>query len=341
MNTHAVEKLRRQLLRRKLDALLVTDKANSAYLSGFNGEGQLLVTLTKNILLTDFRFRQEAKEELKQLQIPQQALPEVIIKSKIKHLGFEAMSLSYQEHQCLKTRLKSVKITPTINIIQQIRSVKTVKEIRLIKQAARLAVESMDYAQRIISPKKTELEIVKRLERFILKQTNQAPAFKPIVACGPRSSLPHAKVSNRIIARNQPVLVDLGCVVSGYNSDLTRTMFLGKISRKFRRIYDTVIQAQQAAIKGIQAGIEISKIDKIARQCIAKAGFGCFFGHALGHGIGQEVHEYPSISFRNQDRLQANMVITIEPGIYIPGLGGVRVEDMVLVTTKGCEVLTG
>jgi Xaa-Pro aminopeptidase len=349
MSSTAIDKLRQELLQRRLDALFITKGKNVSYLSGFAGESGLLLTPTRKVLVVDFRFKEEAAKTAASFQIYQrpnlqtleESLLHLVKKLKLKRLGFEALSLSYQFYRRLKSALHPVKLVPTDSIVEQLRAIKTAAEIKLLKKAAGLAAETQRYAQKIIKPGKEETEISRELQYFMRKLGAEACAFEPIVASGKRSSMPHACASDKIIKDKEAVLVDLGCRISGYNSDLTRMVFLGKMRGKIKRIYATVIRAQKLAIQAVRPGEKILRIDKIARQCIAKEGLGGFFGHALGHGIGREVHEYPSISPNSQGFLRKGMVFTIEPGIYIPGWGGAMVEEMVLVTKTGHEVLAG
>lgn len=343
-----VNKLRQRILKTKLDGLLVTNKVNVAYLAGFKGEGQLLITPAKKILLVDFRFKQQAVKEAKSWQVsersnfrpPEEAILRLVKKLKLKRLGFESGALSYGFYHKLSRTLLPVKLAPCANMVEQLRAIKSAEEIRLLKKAAGLAAKSYAFAKKLIKPGRSEEEIAREVEYFMRALGCQSCAFETIVASGERSSMPHALTSGKVIKDNQAVLLDLGCRKSGYNSDLTRMVFLGKIGGKIKRNFKIVLQAQAMAIKAIKAGVRVSQIDRIARQYIIKEGFGDFFGHALGHGIGREVHEYPAVSPENQDSLKQGMVLTIEPGIYIPGWGGVRVEDMVLVKQNGCELLT-
>jgi Xaa-Pro aminopeptidase len=344
----AINKLKTKLLKHKLEALLITSKINVAYLTGFTGEGQLIATPTQQVLIVDFRFREQAKKEVDFCQIYQtksfrpleENISEVVKKLKLKKLAFQPSSLSYEFYCRLKKILNSVELHPTANIVDRLRAIKDTQEIKLLKKAAHCAMQSFAFAQRIVKPGKRETDIASRLYLFIKKLGVDSLAFDTIVASGKRGSMPHAPVSNRTIKNNEAVLLDLGCRISGYNSDLTRMIFLGKITEKIKCIYNIVLQAQRLAISTVRAGVKICQIDNIARNYIAKAGLGSYFGHALGHGIGREVHEYPFISPKNHNVLEEGMVFTIEPGIYIPGVGGIRIEDMVLVTKTGYEVLT-
>ncbi len=325
MTPTAINKVRRQLSRHKLDALLVSKEANVAYLSNLRGEGSLLITPTKKILLV------EPLED---------SLAILVKKLRLKRVGLESAWLSLASYRRLKKAVRKVKLTPTANIVEGLRAIKTAEEIKLLRKAAALAVKSFKFAEKLIAPGKTEQEVAMEIQYFMRKSGAEACAFETIVASGKRSSLPHGPSSRKIIRKNEAVLVDLGCRLSGYNSDLTRMAFLGKIRGKLKRVYEVVLKAQQQAIQEVRAGKRASGIDRIARQYITRAGLGAFFGHALGHGIGREVHEYPPISSKNHQILKEGMVFTIEPGVYIPGFGGVRIEDMVLVTKTGCEILT-
>ncbi|NQS99922.1 MAG: aminopeptidase P family protein [Candidatus Omnitrophica bacterium] len=340
--------LRSKLVKLKISALLITNPANVSYLSNFSGEGQLLITPGKKFLITDSRFVESATNATSSWKIwPRQgaqslekSISGLVNELKLKKLGFESGSLSFERYQKLNCVLKTTKLTPTAHIVESLRSVKSAQEIRLLKKCARLAAKSFSFAKQIIEPGKKETEIARELQYYMRKHGAEDSSFSIIVASGKRSSMPHAPISDRIIKKNEAVLVDLGCRISGYNSDLTRVVFLGKISGTLRRNYRIVAAAQKLAIKSIKAGIKVSRIDRIARQYIAKNGLGPFFIHALGHGIGREVHEHPTISSKNHQRLKQGMVFTVEPGVYLPGSGGIRIEDMVLVTKTGCEILT-
>ncbi|MBN2097122.1 MAG: aminopeptidase P family protein [Candidatus Omnitrophica bacterium] len=348
MNAQAIYKLRQKLLTARLDSLLVTKRANVAYLSEFTGEAQLLITQRKKILIVDFRFQEQAQREVKTIVLwPRQSfqplnesIAQLAKKLKIKRLGFEANSLSYGSYARLNKQLGLAQLLPVYDLIEPLRAIKTIREIQYLRTAAQMAVKTFMRAQQLIRPGKKERSIAAELEYFMCAQGAESPAFDIIVASGIRSALPHAPHSSKIIRKNEAVLVDLGCRILGYNSDLTRMLFLGKIKDKLKRAYQVVLSAQQQAIKAVRPGQEIGRIDQIARQYITQAGLGAFFGHALGHGIGREVHEYPAVTPRSRALLKPGMVLTIEPGVYLPGVGGARVEDMVLVTRHGCEILT-
>lgn len=330
------------------DAFLVSKKENIAYLSGFNGEGHLLLAPARPVLIVDFRYYQQAVEQAKKTEVVcrqnfhsvDQTLFCLLKEIKIQRLAFEADVLSYHCYCRLRKSLRPVKLVPAARIVEQLRAVKSPEELGFIRQAAALAVQSIDFARKIVQPGKKETDIAREIRYFMQLQGAEDCAFDIIVASGPRSAMPHAAASPRIIKEGETVLIDLGCRSSGYNSDLTRMLFLSKIKGKTKRIYEVVAHAQQLAIAAVRAGEPAAKIDNIARQFISREGLGAFFGHALGHGVGKEIHEYPHLSPASKDMLQEGMVFTVEPAVYIPKWGGIRIEDMVLVTKTGGEVLT-
>lgn len=342
------EKITSALKECNADALLVSKKENIAYLSGFNGEGQLLFTPARLVLIVDFRYHQQAIEQAKKAEVLcprsfyslEQTLLGLLKELKVQRLALEAHILSYSFYCRLKNKLRPVKLVPIVNIVERLRAVKSPEELRFIRQAAALAVQSVVFARKIVQPGKKETDIARELRYFMQLQGAEDCAFDIIVASGQRSAMPHALASQRIIKEGESVLIDLGCRSSGYNSDLTRMLFLSRIKGRTKRIYEVVAHAQHLAIAAVKAGERAANIDNIARQFISQEGLGAFFGHALGHGVGKEIHEYPHISSASKDILQEGMVFTIEPAVYIPKWGGIRIEDMVLVTKTGCEVLT-
>lgn len=330
-----------------MDSFLITGRTNIAYLSGFGGtDAVMLVTGDYAYLLVDSRFIEEAEKEaadgVRVSLIKESMFSEInnfLQKDGARSVGFESMDLPYGVAQRLKGALTGIRLVPARNLIQALRSVKDASEIIAIRSAVKLAREVFDRTASLILPGTAESAIKKAIEIDILNNGSSC-AFEPIVASGANSSKPHARATQRTVAKDDFVMVDMGARVDGYNSDLTRTIVLGRVKDRFRKIYRTVSQAQSIAIDRIRAGARASDIDKAGRDYIAKKGFGKYFGHSLGHGIGMDVHEEPSISSSAAARLTAGMVFTVEPAIYIPGFGGVRIEDMVLVTKNGCEILT-
>ena len=339
--------LRRILKRKKLDAIFISNPANVSYLSGFKGgDSFLLIAKDKGALfITDSRYLQQAEKEIRGFEILClkqpiiNKIPQVIKKSRLKRVGFESAHLSYKYVKMLNAKTAQ-RLIPIDGVVEKFRIIKNKAEIKIIKKSAKIAKKALKKTISHIKAGMNELEVAGYLEWRMRKEGAEKIAFPLIVASGANSAMPHAVLSKRRIKKQEPIVIDCGCVFEGYNSDLTRTIFLGRISAQLRSIYNTVKEAQEKAISLIRPGVKISAIDKAARDYIRKKGLGKYFGHTTGHGIGREIHEAPAISGKNPKVLKKGMVFTVEPGVYIPGLGGVRIEDMVLVTNKSCEVLT-
>ncbi len=330
-----------------IDSLLVTRPANIFYLSGFrSSDAALFITKNKRFLITDSRYELEAKKNIKgfNIEIVDGSFFDLIrnlVKSvKVRRLGFEYRYLSYGEHAEIKKRLTGVELVPVIKMVEDSRVIKDPEEIALIKAAVLILKNAVTYFKSILKPGLSEIDLAVQMEYFIMAASGERSSFEIIVASGSNSAFPHARPTKRVIKPNDMVLLDLGVNYDGYNSDLTRMFFLGKINHKSEKLYDIVKEAQRRSIKAIRPGAKISRIDSIARDFIRKKGFGDNFGHALGHGIGLEVHEAPAVSSKNHAELKPGMVFTIEPAVYLSERGGIRIEDMVLVTRKGCEILT-
>jgi Xaa-Pro aminopeptidase len=335
------------LAKHDVDAILVTKPQNVRYLSGYTGEDAcLLIMSSKRYLLTDERFALQARQDVEDFKIVIAGLPlpEVISrltkKTKIRRLGFESSHLSYASYERIKSGVPGAVVVPVYGMIEALRQVKDEAEMALIRDSVNILENAVTYFRSILKPGLSENDLAARTEYFIRAASGEWASFELIVASGPNSAYPHARPGDRIIRPNDMVLLDLGVSYEGYKSDLTRVFFLGKIDSERKRIYGIVKEAQRRSIKAIKPGAKISDIDKIARGFINGRGYGKKFGHSLGHGIGLEVHESPSISSRNHAVLKPGMVFTVEPAVYIPGWGGIRIEDMALVTAKGCEVLT-
>lgn len=337
------------LRKHKLDGFIVSSPANITYLTKYaSRDSYLLVSVKRNVYFTDSRYTEEAGQGLKgvaEIEKINGSAFKLIAAScnrlRLKHIGFEERHLTFGEYYKIKENLARAAFVPVANLIEDPRQVKDAAELKQIRKAVEIAVYALKYIKKFIFPGRKEIEVAAELERFIRYQGAQGTAFSIIVASGPNSSRPHHISSQRVIKNNEPVLVDIGAEYNGYKSDLTRVYFLGKIISLYKEIYDIALYAQAQAIKEIRPGVDIKEIDGTARKFISKKGFGEFFGHALGHGIGLEVHERPGISGKSVSKLKAGMVFTVEPGIYLPGKFGARIEDMVLVTRKGCEVLSG
>ena len=347
---HRLKNIYPALKRRGLDALLVTSFANISYLvQAYCRDSYLLVSKKKNIYFTDSRYTEEARIFLKNNAQLKECngsafgnIAKLITGLKLKRVGFEERNLAFAEFSKIKECGRGkFDLIPTHSIVEDKRSIKEPQEISRLQKAADITALALGYIRQYLVPGIKEIEIVAELERFIRYQGAEAAAFDIIVAGGPNSSRPHHISGGRKLKDNEPVLIDLGVDYQGYKSDLTRVFFLGKINVLARKVYDIVLGAQELAIKRIRPGAEMAEIDRVARAYIAKKGYGKYFTHNLGHGFGLEVHEDPRISGNEASAVKPGMTFTIEPGIYLPGKFGIRIEDMVLVTRKGCEVLSG
>jgi len=349
MNLH-INGLYAKLKEEHLDALLVSSSANISYLTDFPGrDAYLLISKKENFYLTDSRYIAEAKKglrkafTLKKINGSVFKLVAGLCQGRgLRRVGFEERNLPFAEYNKIKAEAKKkVELIPTHSLVEEFRQRKSPQELAKMKKAIQITVAALKFIQGCLLPGKKEIEIAAELERFIRYQGAQASAFDIIVASGPNSCFPHHLTSERKLKAQEPVLIDIGVDYRGYKSDLTRVFFLGKITSLFRRIYDIVLLAQHRAIKKIRPAVQIRQIDAAARQYINQKGYGGFFIHNLGHGIGLQVHEDPYISGKQDGILKPGMVFTVEPAIYLPGKFGIRIEDMVLVTHKGCEVLSG
>jgi len=349
--TKRLRRLRTSIGERELDALLISQPENLRYLSGFTGSsGWLLISGQNAILATDFRYVEQAKGEspgFEIVQIKQELhdwLPGLVSDLGWHRLGFEANFISYDGYHKLgeATKIKQInlQLVPTTGIVEQLRSTKAPEELGFITKAVELADAAFEEAKPIIRPGMREKEIAWEIEKILRQEGSEGIAFEIIVASGPNSALPHARPTERMIRSGEPLLIDMGARISGYCSDLSRTLFLGKADRPFREIYDIVFKAQATAIEEVESGMDASQADRLARSIIEQAGHGDEFGHGLGHGVGLAVHEFPRLGLGSSDLLADGMVFTIEPGIYLVGQGGVRIEDMVVLENGKARVLT-
>jgi len=346
--TPQVKKLLFKLRKEEIDSILITKDINISYLTNFNSqESWSLITPSKRIYLTDFRYLEEVKSGVKGFDIYRingsifEAVAILAAKLKLKRVFFEAKNISFAEFKLVEASLKQKKIDflPTCDFIESLRAAKVKDELKKIKKAVSITLEALEFIKTALKPGIKENQIALRLEHFV-RGKGAKFAFDPIIASGINSAYPHAKITNKTISSDESVMVDIGVDFEGYKSDLTRVFFLGRIPLSLRKAYDIVLGAQQEAIKKIRAGIRASSIDKAARNFIDSNRLGQYFGHALGHGVGLEVHEAPTISSKNNEIIKEGMVFTVEPAVYIPRKFGLRIEDMVLVKQNGCEVLS-
>jgi Xaa-Pro aminopeptidase len=344
-------KLRRRLAERELPAILISQADNRRYLSGFVGSaGHLLISQQRAILATDFRYTEQARKQAPDFEVieikgeMERWLPELLGELKPGKLGFEAGDITFAAHQKLKEATGKIdpppEMVPTQGLVESLRAVKEPEELELLSRAAQLADAALEHLLTLIHPGTTETEAAWELERFMRERGSERVPFEPIVASGPNAALPHARPSPRAIPAGEPVVIDIGAQVGGYASDLSRTLCLGNGSQKFTEVYTVVQKAQQAALDGVRPGMTGEEADRLARRIIEEAGHGSAFGHGLGHGLGLGGHEEPRLGPGSPDLLVEGMVFTIEPGIYLPGWGGVRIEDMVVLERDGPRSLS-
>jgi len=339
-------KLRTVLEEKGIDALLITNGYNRRYMTGFTGTaGVAIVSKNDAVFITDFRYTEQAASQIKDFRIVKHEktlIEEVatqVAQIGIQTLGFEKEDLTYSSFELYKQAVQA-DLVPVAGLVEKIRLIKTDEEISIIKAACRIADEAYEHIVTYIKPGMTELEVSNELEFFMRKRGATSSSFDTIVASGVRSALPHGVASDKVIEVGDFVTLDFGAVYNGYISDTTRTVAVGEPSEKLKEIYQVVLDSQLLALEKVKPGMTGKEADAIARDYIASKGYGEAFGHSLGHGIGLEVHEGPGLSFRSDIVLEPGMVITIEPGIYLPNIGGVRIEDDALVTESGLEKLT-
>lgn len=339
-------RLARELERLELDAVLVTRLTNIRYLTGFSGTTAFLIFSTEPLIAVDFRYREQVEREVDGLAIHQvmsarelwPATIKLLGEGKFGRVGIESRTL--QLAQYLDLQAANVQLVPTNDLVEQLRCRKDPQEIDAIRRAVEITDGAMSELLDVLEPGMSEHRVAGEIERLQRSNGGERSASEIIVASGPRTALPHGIATNRVIQAGEPVMFDLGTVVDGYLADLTRTIHLGPGSEEFREIYRIVGEAQQAAEEAIRPGMTGREADGIARDRIAAGGFGDRFGHSLGHSIGLDNHETPALSPYDETVLEPGMVVTVEPGIYLPGKAGVRTEDIVVIRDDGCEVLT-
>jgi Xaa-Pro aminopeptidase len=340
-------KLRNTLTEHSLDALLVNQAENRRYLSDFTGSsGWLVISVDRAILATDFRYFEQVSGEAPDFELAKidsrfvDLLPALLADLGVKKLGFESQHVSVDELYTWSQAVEDVEWQPLKGTVEAIRAVKDKNEIDALLRSTRLTDAAFDHLLRVIKPGMTERQAAWEIESFMRTHGASKVAFDLIVGAGPNGALPHARAGDRAIREGDPVVIDIGCVLDGYCSDMTRTICLGQPSSKYLEVWDLVLKAQEAAEGGIRAGVTGIEADALARSVIEDAGYGPYFGHGLGHGVGLAVHEEPRASKLWPDRFEANMSLTIEPGIYLPGEFGVRIEDLVIVRDEDVDILT-
>lgn len=337
-----------------LDGILLTHPSDLAYLTNFTGDDSIgLIAAKEFFLITDFRYQEQAALEAGWLSLVlreakmSDALVEALSQAKVKRVGYEVNDMTVGQLKALEQSLadrkldKTIELVPLENVMVNIRKVKDDHEIDLVRKSVALAEEAFEAIRGEIKAGLTE-NYLAGLIVFELRSRGASDASFPIiVAAGANSSIPHYRPGEALVQRDQPLLIDWGALYKGYCSDLTRTLLIGRISDRIKKIYRVVLEAQLAAINFLRPGVTSFQADTIARDVIEKAGFGKQFGHGLGHGLGRDIHELPSMrKTGGEEELRPGMIVTVEPGIYLPGEGGVRIEDDVLITHSGCEVLS-
>lgn len=342
-----IHTLRSQFPNLGIDAFLITNLPHLRYASNFSGSyGAGLVTRSAAVLVTDGRYTTQAHRQAKGWSIriaPESLFDELARTNLLRHgsrVGFDGNALPYSSYLSLKKKFPQVQFISKVGIIEKITAVKDPAELRKIRRAVAITDAVFKEILDCVRPGVPELDVAAEISYRQRKLGAEADAFESIVASGPRGALPHGRASSRKIRDREFVTLDFGCVYEGYYSDLTRTVSVGKPSRQWKTIYQIVLDAQRKAIDAAATGISARDLDAVARSHIRKMGYEEYFNHSLGHGLGMQIHEPPRISMRSSARLQPGNVITIEPGIYIPHSGGVRIEDDVLITNGSCEVLT-
>jgi Xaa-Pro aminopeptidase len=340
-------KLRNTLLEHSLDAILVNQAENRRYLSGFTGSaGWLVISASRAILVTDFRYFEQVGREAPDFELVKiesrfvDLLPSLLAEMGVKRLGFESQHVTVDELATWSQAAGDVEWQPLKGTVEAIRAVKDEDEIQALLRSARLTDAAFDHLLGVIKPGMTERQAAWEIEVFMRTHSASKVAFDLIVGAGPNGALPHAHAGDRIIQEGDPVVFDIGCVLDGYCSDMTRTICLGQPSARYLEVWDIVLKAQEAAEAGIRAGITGIEADALARTVIEDAGYGQYFGHGLGHGVGLAVHEDPRASKLWPDVLAAGMSLTVEPGIYLPGEFGVRIEDLVIVREDRVDILS-
>ncbi len=344
---HRIEALRKIMQENRLDGLFVTKQENWQYLSGFTGTNAILLfTLSDNYFITDFRYLEQAQQEtegfhiIKPRTVVEEALADQITSLGLNRVGFEGDNLTYSQYAGYKEKIPGVELISLFQAVEKIRQIKDEQEIEDLRKAASITDQAFDYILDFIRPGVRESEIALEIEYYMKKQGAQKSAFDIIVASGPRAALPHGVATDKELAAGELVILDFGAVFAGYHADMTRTVVLGKPDADQQKVYDIVLTAQKLALEAVKPDVKCSQVDLVARDFITVNGYGANFGHGLGHSVGLEIHEKPAFAPRDDTVVRQGMAMTVEPGIYLSNWGGVRIEDLVLVTGSGCEILS-
>lgn len=338
--------LRSALEANDLDAILITSSINRRYMTGFTGTaGVAIISRNDARFITDFRYTDQATEQAKHFQVVQHKqlieleISDQLKEMKVNRLGFEKDHVTFNKYEKYKDVFEA-ELIPVSGLVEALRLIKTNSELATMKKAAKIADDAFEHILGYIKPGVKEIDVSNELEFFMRKQGATSSSFDIIVASGNRSALPHGVASEKLIQTGELVTLDYGALYQGYCSDITRTVAVGEINKDLQNIYDVVLEAQLRGVNGIKPGITGKEADAITRDYITEKGYGEYFGHSTGHGLGLEVHEDPGLSFRTEKKLVPGMVVTVEPGIYVPQVGGCRIEDDLVITESGNERLT-
>ncbi|WP_416149544.1 M24 family metallopeptidase [Salipaludibacillus sp. HK11] len=338
--------LRDQFEKNEIDGILITSNYNRRYLTGFTGTaGVVLISKQEAKFVTDFRYVEQAESETKGFEIVQHKAPiheEVAKQAKqmgIDLLGFEKDHLTFGQYDTYKKALES-SLVPVSGLVEKIRLIKSPEELAIIQEAVDIADAAFTHIQSFIRPGVKEVDVSNELEFYMRKKGATSSSFDIIVASGYRSALPHGVASDKVIEKGELVTLDFGAYYKGYCSDITRTVAVGEPNEELKKIYQTVLEAQLKGVQEIKPGMNGKQADALTRDYITEQGYGQYFGHSTGHGMGLEVHEGPGLSHKSDQKLEPGMVVTVEPGIYVAGVGGTRIEDDIVITKNGNTVLS-
>lgn len=341
-----VNKLREIMKQNNLSGFLITSSYNLRYLTKFTGtSGLAIITPQQAFFVTDFRYMEQATEQVQGFKIIQakkslfEEIDTIVQREKIQNLAFEEDYVSFATYRLFE-EIISCELTPVFGLIEELREVKDAEEIAIIEQACRIADQAFEHILTVIKPGMSEIEVANQLDFYMRSLGASGVSFDTIVASGVRSAMPHGVASQKIIEKGEMITLDFGCYYQGYVSDMTRTFSIGNPDEKLKEIYAIVYEAQQKVLEAAKPGITGIQLDAVARNYIETCGYGANFGHGTGHGIGLEIHEAPNVSTKAAQPFQVGNIITDEPGIYLPSIGGVRIEDDLLITETGNRVLT-
>lgn len=341
-----LQKLREKLQENKLDAIIIASQINRRYISGFTGTAGVAIISDKDArFITDFRYTEQASAQAEGFQVIEhkQGLDAEVKKQlnemNVNRVGFEKDYTTYGQFETYKKML-DVELVPVSGLVEALRMIKAPEELAIMKRAAEIADDAFVHIQSYIKPGVKEIEVANELEFFMRGKGATSSSFDTIVASGHRSAMPHGVASEKVIQAGGLVTLDYGALYKGYCSDITRTVAVGEVSDELRKIYDIVLEANMRGVREIKPGMTGVEADAITRDYITEMGYGENFGHSTGHGLGMEVHEAPGLSTRSKQKLEPGMVVTVEPGIYVAGVGGCRIEDDIVITEEGNKRLT-